>query len=72
MVWRIEIFSIPLYNRNRTMKTFGIKEQNTMRKAARRNFEIDNDVPKFRAKVQGSVKNYKRPKHKKMQFDLED
>jgi hypothetical protein len=54
------------------MKPFGIKEQNTMRKAARRNFEIDNDVPKFRAKVQGSTKDYKRPKHKKMQFDLED
>ena len=54
------------------MKSFGIKEQNTMRKAARRNFEIDNDVPKFRAKVQGSTKDYKRPKHKKMQFDLED
>jgi hypothetical protein len=54
------------------MKPFGIKEQNTMRKAARRNFEIDNDVPKFRAKVQGSTKDYKKPKHKKMHFNLVD
>jgi hypothetical protein len=72
MVWRIEIFSIPLCYRKTTMKTFGIKEQNTMRKAARRNFEIENEVPKFRAKVQGSNKEYRRPKHKKMRFDLED
>jgi len=54
------------------MKPFGIKEQNTMRKAARRNFEIDNDVPKFRAKVQGSSKEYKRPKHKKFNYENEE
>jgi hypothetical protein len=51
------------------MKSFGIKEQNTMRKAARRNFEIENEVPKFRAKVQGSSKEYKRSKHKKFNYE---
>lgn len=51
------------------MKPFGIKEQNTMRKAARRNFEIENEIPKFKGKAHSSTKEYKRSKYKKLNYE---
>ena len=51
------------------MRTFDI---NKMRKAARRQIEIDREIPRFKEKVHSSGKDYKRPKHKKQYFDLED
>ena len=51
------------------MKPFGIKEQTVMRKAARRNFEIENEIPKFKGKAHSSTKEYKRSKHKKFNYE---
>jgi hypothetical protein len=51
---------------------FTQQDQLRMQKAARRKVEIEREIPRFKNKVHVSKKDRKKPKHKKMQFNLVD
>ena len=51
---------------------FTQQDQLRMQKAARRKVEIEREIPRFKNKVHVSSKDRKKPKHKKMQFNLVD
>lgn len=50
---------------------FGIEEKVKFQKAARRQVEIEREIPRFKNKVHSSSKEYKRSKHKNFQYDEE-
>lgn len=51
---------------------FNQQDQLRMQRAARRKAEIEREIPRFKHKVHVSKKDRKKPKHKKMQFNLGD